>query len=61
MKANKFFELLIKWLEGKMTGSKLAEKLGMSYSQAKIYLDEISKHLDYQFKEGYKFGRKEKE
>ena len=50
IKAEKFFELLITYLKGGMSRMKLAEKLGISFSQLKIYLEKIEKMIIEEFK-----------
>jgi len=41
MKIKKFFELLITYLKGDMSKMKLAEELGISFSQLRIYLNKV--------------------
>lgn len=46
MKIEKFFELLIKYYEGNISKMKLAEDLGLSFSQTKIYVEKIEKIIE---------------
>lgn len=59
MEPKKVLELIIKYLKGKMSSSKLAEELNMSYSDLITYKDELIEIHEKQFTLGYHFGWKE--
>jgi len=50
MKPEDFLKLLIKYYKGDMSLMKLSDELGLSFSQTKIYIEEIEKVIIGEYK-----------